>query len=154
MRVWVNQIFGLAIGKGMTENNPASNLIDIAEKAPEESQYPHLLESELPEFLRAMGESRSGTIVRTAAWLTLLTASRPGMTRWAEWTEVDLDAGLWTVPGVKMKMRRDHIVPLPTQAVELIRIYIGLLAGRVICSPPAARRCRLFRMRRSTSALR
>ena len=74
VRVWVNQIFGLAIAKGMTENNPASNLIDIAEKAPEESQYPHLLESELPEFLRALVESRSGTIVRTAAWLTLLTA--------------------------------------------------------------------------------
>ncbi len=49
-------------------------MIDIAEKAPEESQYPHLLESELPEFLRALVESRSGTIVRTAAWLTLLTA--------------------------------------------------------------------------------
>lgn len=129
VRVWVNQIFGLAIAKGMTENNPASNLIDIAEKAPEESQYPHLLEPELPEFLRAMGESRSGTIVRTAAWLTLLTASRPGMTRWAEWTEVDLDAGLWTVPGVKMKMRRDHIVPLPTQAIEIIK-DLQRLTGR------------------------
>ncbi|MGK9617039.1 integrase, partial [Salmonella enterica subsp. enterica] len=80
-------------------------MIDIAEKAPAETQYPHLVESELPEFLRALEQSSSGTIVRTAAWLTLLTASRPGMTRWAEWKEFDLDAGLWTVPGAKMKMR-------------------------------------------------
>lgn len=129
IRVWVNQIFGLAIGKGMTENNPASNLIDIAEKAPAETQYPHLLEHELPAFLRAMGESRSGTIVLTAAWLTLLTASRPGMTRWAEWSELDLDSGLWTVPGPKMKMRRDHIVPLPAQALERIK-DLQRLTGR------------------------
>jgi hypothetical protein len=46
VRVWVNQIFALAIAKGMTENNPASNLLAIAEKAPPENQYPHLLEEE------------------------------------------------------------------------------------------------------------
>ncbi|MEE5105543.1 tyrosine-type recombinase/integrase [Pseudomonas alliivorans] len=120
-RVWVNQIFGLAIALGLTENNPASNLVDIAAKAPEETQYPHLLEAELPEFLRALRDSRSGTIVKAAAWLTVWTASRPGMVRWAEWSEFDLDKGLWYVGGAKMKMDRDHVVPLPTQAVEMIK---------------------------------
>lgn len=121
VRVWVNQIFALAIAKGMTENNPASNLLAIAEKAPPENQYPHLLEEELPEFLKALRESESGLIVKTAAWLTVWTASRPGMVRWAEWAEFDLENGLWSVPGAKMKMKRDHLAPLPTQAVELIR---------------------------------
>lgn len=121
VRVWVNQIFALAIAKGMTENNPASNLLAIAEKAPPENQYPHLLEEELPDFLKALRASDSGAIVKTAAWLTVWTASRPGMVRWAEWAEFDLENGLWSVPGAKMKMKRDHLVPLPTQAVELIR---------------------------------
>jgi integrase len=120
VRVWVNQIFGLAIALGMTENNPASNLVDIAVKAPEENQYPHLMEDELPEFLQALRKSQSGTIVKAAAWLTVWTASRPGMTRWAEWSEFDLEKGLWSVPGEKMKMGRDHIVPLPNQAIALI----------------------------------
>lgn len=59
----MNQIFGM----GLTENNPASNLVDIAEKAPEESQYPHLMENELPEFLHALRNSQSGTAVKAAA---------------------------------------------------------------------------------------
>lgn len=121
VRVWVNQIFALAIAKGMTENNPASNLLAIAEKAPPENQYPHLLGEELPDFLKALRASDSGAIVKTAAWLTVCTASRPGMVRWAEWVEFDLDNGLWSIPGAKMKMKRDHLVPLPTQAVELLR---------------------------------
>lgn len=64
----MNQIFALAIAKGMTENNPASNLLAIAEKAPPENQYPHLLEEELPDFLKALRESESGVIVKTAAY--------------------------------------------------------------------------------------
>ena len=121
VRVWVNQIFGLAIGMGLTENNPASNLVDIAERAPEETQYPHLMENELPEFLRTLRKSQSVTIVKAAAWLTVFTASRPGMVRWAEWTELDLEKRLWNVPATKMKMKRDHVVPLPTQAIEIIQ---------------------------------
>ncbi|WP_244654074.1 tyrosine-type recombinase/integrase [Pseudomonas syringae] len=57
VRVCVSQIFGLAIAMGMTENNPASNLVDIAAKAPEETQYPHLMEAELPELLQALRQS-------------------------------------------------------------------------------------------------
>lgn len=129
VRVWVNQIFGMAIGMGLTENNPASNLVDIAEKAPEESQYPHLMEDELPEFLRALRNSQSGTAVKAAAWLTVYTASRPGMVRWAEWSEFDLKKGLWSIPAAKMKMKRDHIVPLPAQVVALIQ-DLNRLTGR------------------------
>ncbi|ATJ82017.1 hypothetical protein ACFPTY_03445 [Halomonas beimenensis] len=47
-RTWLNQIFGHAIVPGHTENNPASNLTDIAVQAPKEERYPHLLEPERP----------------------------------------------------------------------------------------------------------
>jgi len=46
---------------------------------------------------------------------------RPGELRTAEWAEIDLDAAEWRIPGVKMKMKMDHIVPLSTQAVEILR---------------------------------
>jgi integrase len=46
---------------------------------------------------------------------------RPGELRTAEWSEIDLDVAEWRIPGAKMKMGQDHIVPLATQAVELLR---------------------------------
>lgn len=46
---------------------------------------------------------------------------RPGELRQAEWTEVDLDAAVWSIPAARMKMRQAHIVPLARQAVEVLR---------------------------------
>lgn len=51
-------------------------------------------------------------------WLTL---SRPNESVQAEWVEFDLDKALWTIPARRMKARREHVVPLPTQAVELLK---------------------------------
>lgn len=90
MRSWINQIFGHAIASGITENDPASRLKAIAIKLPTTRHQPHLLEPELPDFLKALKGSPSRLTARIAAWLCLWTASRPGMVRWAEWTEIDL----------------------------------------------------------------
>lgn len=117
VRSWLNQIFGMAIARGLAENNPASNLIDLAERPPAVQQYPHLLEAELPAFMLAVRESPSRVIARVAAWMVLRTASRPGMVRFAEWSELDFNAGLWSVPAAKMKMSRDHVVPLADQVI-------------------------------------
>ncbi|HDZ55282.1 MAG TPA: DUF4102 domain-containing protein [Pseudomonas xinjiangensis] len=128
-RTWLNQIFGWAIAKGLTENNPASNLADIAAKAPEEKQYPHLLEAELPDFLNALRKSPSRMIALTASWMVVRTASRPGMVRFAEWTQIDFEAKLWSVPNDIMKMGRDHLVPLPDKVIEDL-IELRKLTGR------------------------
>lgn len=121
VRSWINQIFGRAIAMGLTENDPASRLNDIAAKAPPTKQYPHLLEPELPDFLRALRKSTSRMPARAAAWLSLWTACRPGMVRFAEWSEIDLDGAIWTTPAHKMKMDREYTTPLCSQAVELLR---------------------------------
>lgn len=81
-------------------------------------------EHELPDFLRAYRASKSRRINKTAVWLVLWTASRPGNIRQAEWSEFDLDKATWTIPWPKMKIktrRIDHVVPLPKQAVEALR---------------------------------
>jgi integrase len=51
-------------------------------------------------------------------WLTLC---RPNESLKAEWSEFNLDNALWTIPASRMKARREHVVPLPTQAVEILR---------------------------------
>jgi integrase len=120
-RGWLKEIFSQAIAKGMMEYNPASELLVIAAEAPKTKQYPHLLEPEIPDFMRAMQKTTSRLIARTAAWLTIWTASRPGMVRWAEWPDMDLDKGVWSVSAENMKMDRDILIPLCDQAVAALR---------------------------------
>lgn len=121
VRGWINQIYGRAIAKGLTENDPGSRLAAIAAPAPATRQQPHLLEHELPDFLRALRQSKSRLPARTAAWLCLWLAVRPGMVQFGEWDEFDLDAGIWQIDGSKMKMDRDFVTPLPTQAITALR---------------------------------
>lgn len=80
------------------------------------------------ELLRAMTAYKGGVIVRTALQLAPLVYQRPGNLREMEWSELDLDAALWTIPSAKMKRTKaakeqgdPHVVPLPTQAVALLR---------------------------------
>lgn len=53
--------------------------------------------------------------------LTPLLFVRPGELRAAEWQECDLDAAEWPVPAAKMKMKMEQLMPLPTQAVEILQ---------------------------------
>ena len=121
IRVALRQIFSQAIARGMCENNPASELGAIAAPTPKAKQYPHLLEPELPAFLQALRRSTSRTPARVATWLVLWTASRPGVVRYAEWTEIDFERAMWSIPADKMKARRDHVTPLCRQALDDLR---------------------------------
>jgi integrase len=69
--------------------------------------------------------------------------TRPGELRQAEWTEIDLEAAVWTIPAIRTKMRKEHAVPLSHQAVAILRqakklsgecqlVFPGLRGGRPI----------------------
>ncbi len=80
------------------------------------------------ELMRAIRAYKGGPLVRTALQLAPLLYQRPGNLREMEWVELDLDAALWTIPSAKMKRTKEekenglpHVVPLPTQAVALLR---------------------------------
>lgn len=119
-RTWLKQIFSQAIARGLCEHNPASELHTIAIAPPPTQHYPHLHEHELPEFLRALSKTTSRLPARIASWMTILTASRPGMVRYAKWEEVDFEEGIWTIPAARMKMRRDYVSPLPHQLIAML----------------------------------
>ena len=58
---------------------------------------------------------------------------RPGELRMAEWTEIDLDAAVWRIPGSRMKMNREHVVPLSTQSVAILKQVQALTgSGRYV----------------------
>lgn len=97
------------------------------------------------ELLRAIKHYKGGPIVRTALQLAPLLYQRPGNLRMMEWAELDLDAALWTIPSMKMKRTKlekeqgeAHTVPLPTQAVALLRA-IQPLTGRGLYVFPGER---------------
>lgn len=80
------------------------------------------------ELIRAIRAYKGGPIVRAALQLAPMLFQRPGELRGAAWTEIDLDAALWTIPAARMKRGKDgkengdpHLVPLPRQAVEILR---------------------------------
>lgn len=70
-------------------------------------------------LMRAI-QAYPGIIVRAGLLLAAYTACRPGAVAAATWQEIDLDRAEWTIPATKMKMRREHVVSLPTQAVVLL----------------------------------
>ena len=53
--------------------------------------------------------------------LAILTAARDGEVRGATWAEIDLDAGVWTIPADRMKAGPSHHVPLSPPAVKLLK---------------------------------
>jgi integrase len=128
-RTWLKQIFSQAIARGLCEHNPASELHAIALVPPPPEHYPHLRESELPEFLQALSKTTSRLPSRIASWMAILTASRPGMVRYATWDEIDFEEGTWTIPAERMKMRRDYVSPLPHQLIAML-IKLHQCTGR------------------------
>lgn len=97
------------------------------------------------ELMRAIQSYKGGPIVRTALQLAPLLYQRPANLRMMEWAEIDLEAALWTIPSMKMKRTKvekengeAHAVPLPTQAVALLR-NIQPLTGHGIYVFPGER---------------
>jgi integrase len=75
--------------------------------------------AEIVPLVQAINTYQS-PITRAALKLTMLTGLRPGVVATAPWHEINLEAGEWHVTASRMKMRHDHIVPLPRQAVALL----------------------------------
>ena len=67
---------------------------------------------------------------RTALKLSAYLFTRPSELRQMEWTEIDLESALWSIPASKMKAGRPHLVPLAKQAVALLEEIAPLTAHR------------------------
>ena len=67
----------------------------------------------------AMDDYTGALETRTALKLSAYLFTRPSELRQMEWTEIDLESGLWSIPASKMKAGRPHLVPLAKQAIAL-----------------------------------
>lgn len=107
---------------------------------------------EIPPFMSKLRERAD--IPALALEFLILTAARTGEALNARWSEIDFDHKLWTVPATRMKAGREHRVPLPERAIEIIEklprehgnpyIFIGTGAGRAIGSGALLRTMRVL----------
>lgn len=77
-------------------------------------------------------------------WLMRWTLARPAEVTEAEWAEFDLEKALWTIPATRMKARREHVIPLPSQAVNMLRTLQGLTGHRQHLFPGRDNPCGLM----------
>ncbi|MEX7115830.1 tyrosine-type recombinase/integrase, partial [Pseudomonas aeruginosa] len=97
------------------------NLLSKAEKkkARQRQHFPAMHWRDLPELMSKLTEDSSRDAV--AARLLILTGARSHMIRFAQWSEMDFAAGIWALPAERMKMRKPFVIPLPSQAVDMLQ---------------------------------
>ena len=116
-----NQVFLYAAQTSRCETNPAANLKGVL-KTRKAQHYKYLRDEDLPEFVEKL-ETNSADLEPTtllAMKLLALTFVRTIELRGAKWSEFNFDKNEWRIPAERMKMKVEHIVPLSTQALEVI----------------------------------
>lgn len=120
VRQRIGGVFAFAVATNRRADNPVRELREL-HAAPKREHFASIRIDELPAFLAALdaygGHASTKAIIRMILW----TACRTGEIRGARVGEFDLEAGRWTIPTERMKKRRAHVVPLPKQAVSLLR---------------------------------
>lgn len=123
-----SEVFRYAIVTGRAEYNPAADLTS-AMSGHESKHYPFLTVEELPDFFKALAGYTGSPLVVLAARLLILTGVRTGELRGAFWSEFDLKKAVWEIPAERMKMKRPHLVPLSTQALEIVQ-HLRVISGQ------------------------
>ena len=154
VRSWLKEIFKHALVVGYIEMNPATDMEVVALPKPPVINNPHLTMDELPEFMVALANYPGEKQIQLAIKLLLLTGVRPGELRFAKPGQFDVEEALWTIPAIEVKQLQrqikqgkdvpDYLVPLSTQAVEVVKELLGmcyknqkyLLLGRTASNKP------------------
>jgi integrase len=115
----VNEIFDLAAAREIVESNKFGRITKEF-KAHQKRNNPKLKTEQLPLLLSALANSAALKRTRLMILFQLHTMTRPSETAEAEWDDFDFQEKLWTIPGGKMKMKRDHVIPLTEPVLTLL----------------------------------
>jgi integrase len=121
IRTIAGQVFRYAVATGRAERDPSGDLRGALPQPGEKHHAAITDPKEVTPFLRAIDGYQGHFVVKCALSLAPLFFVRPGELRNAEWAEIDLEDGVWSIPAHKMKMKQAHLVPLCDQAVEILK---------------------------------
>jgi integrase len=121
MLILASQVFSFGTWHGYCTRNAAADLKG-ALTSPKSKSRPGLTDpAAVGKLCRAIGNyAGKGPLVGWGLRVLSLTLLRPGEVAKAEWSEIDFASRIWTIPAAKMKMRRDHQVPLSQQALDVL----------------------------------
>lgn len=115
------QILRYGVATGLADRDVTVDLKGALSVVPQ-THYAAITEpKQAGELMRSIQAYAGHPYAVAALKLSPLVFVRPGELRSAEWAEINLDAAEWRIPGSKMKMKIDHLVPLSVQAVEILR---------------------------------
>lgn len=137
LRARIEAVLGWAtVKKYRSGDNPArlaghlATILPARNKSASVKHHAALPYKQMAEFM-AMLRTREGIAAR-ACEFTILTAARSGEARGATWSEIDLEAGLWTIPASRMKVRKEHRVPMSKEALQVLESMKPLATGALI----------------------
>lgn len=115
-------IFAYAQIQGKIQTNPAAIKASDILASGKRGHYAAMESKDLPAFLKKLysNEARLFRPTQLAMELLMLTFVRTGELIKAKWTEIDVEKRQWLIPASRMKMKRDHIVPLSSQALAIL----------------------------------
>jgi integrase len=120
LRSTIGTVFRYAVASGLASQDPTYALKDALIRHSPTPRAAIIDPKELGKLLLAIEGYNGQRVTRIALELLALLVPRPGELRQARWDEVNFDAGVWSIPAERMKMRRPHRVPLPQQAMALL----------------------------------
>jgi len=124
----INSVFRYGIHKGYCSDNPALGKNEYL-PARKVQHMAHLSLKQLPKFLEDLENYVGDIVCKSAVEFTLLTHVRTDEIRFAEWEEIDLKNGYWSIPAERMKMNISQTIPLSMQAIEILE-RLKLITGQ------------------------
>jgi len=116
----IRSVFQFAVMNDLTERNPAADLYGFLEPVQKKSMIALPLK-ELPEYLHRLDNAENLHLVtRAGLKLIVMLFVRTNELIEAKWEEIDLEEALWRIPEERMKLRVEHLVPLPKQALKIL----------------------------------
>lgn len=133
----IDRLFKYACTMLYMESNPMSAIdLRILLKKHTPKNFPHITDPQLfKELLCTIDDAILDINTKTALQLMPYAFVRPANIRSMLWNEVDFDRRIWTIPASKMKMNKDHIVPLTDSMISILKIMEGNGSIYVFPSP-------------------
>ncbi|MEQ1673144.1 MAG: site-specific integrase [Hyphomicrobium sp.] len=124
VRNYCSEVFRFAIAMDKCRSDPSRDIAPAMKKPPPVQHRTKVEAKDLPSFFARLNQDQGEAMSHLALRWTMHTMVRTQETRFAEWSEfegLDTAEPLWRIPPERMKMRTEHIVPLSSQAVQLLR---------------------------------
>lgn len=131
VRQWISAVFCYGVVTLRADADPAAAVRGAVQRGPINHSRP-MSREQLGIYLGAVDSYKGFRVTVIALRLLPMLFTRTVELRSATWAEFDLDQALWLVPPERMKKRRPHLVPLPRQAVELLRELRGVSGGDLL----------------------